>query len=153
MTPKEFAKKIIASINPGTADISGIGDGTIKGAISELNSNIGNEFSTHEIKTNDTWIDGKSLYRKTFEIGTLPNATTKTHLHNIDNVDTIFIDISHSYAYNASGVFYPILNAATGDVKQQWYATVNRTEITTGAGYDRSSFQAVITLLYTKTTD
>ena len=35
MTPKEFAKKIIASINPGTADISGIGDGTIKGAISE----------------------------------------------------------------------------------------------------------------------
>lgn len=37
MTPKEFAKKIIASINPGTADISGIGDGTIKGAISEQN--------------------------------------------------------------------------------------------------------------------
>lgn len=40
MTPKEFAKKIIASINPGTADISGIGDGTIKGAISEQNKNI-----------------------------------------------------------------------------------------------------------------
>ena len=40
MTPKEFAKKIIASINPGTADISGIGDGTIKGAISEQNKNF-----------------------------------------------------------------------------------------------------------------
>ena len=40
MTPKEFAKKIIASINPGTADISGIGDGTIKGAISEQNKNL-----------------------------------------------------------------------------------------------------------------
>ncbi len=40
MTPKEFAKKIIASINPGIADISGIGDGTIKGAISELNKNM-----------------------------------------------------------------------------------------------------------------
>lgn len=41
MTPKEFAKKIIASINPGIADISGIGDGTIKGAISEQNKNLG----------------------------------------------------------------------------------------------------------------
>lgn len=40
MTPKEFAKKIIASINPGTADISGIGDGTIKGAISEQNKKL-----------------------------------------------------------------------------------------------------------------
>ena len=42
MTPKEFAKKIIQSINPGTADISGIGDGTIKGAISEQNKKIPN---------------------------------------------------------------------------------------------------------------
>ena len=42
MTLKEFTKKIIASINPGTADISGIGDGTIKGAISELNKNLYN---------------------------------------------------------------------------------------------------------------
>lgn len=38
MTMKEIAKKIIASINPGNADISGIGDGTIKGALVELNS-------------------------------------------------------------------------------------------------------------------
>lgn len=45
MTPKEFAKKIIASINPGTADISGIGDGTIKGAISEQNKNWENILS------------------------------------------------------------------------------------------------------------
>ena len=40
MTMKEIAKKIIASINPGNADISGIGDGTIKGALVELNSNF-----------------------------------------------------------------------------------------------------------------
>ena len=46
MTPKEFAKKIIASINPGTADISGIGDGTIKGAISEQNKNINSCFQS-----------------------------------------------------------------------------------------------------------
>ena len=36
MTMKEIAKKIIASINPGNADISGVGDGTIKGAIRSM---------------------------------------------------------------------------------------------------------------------
>ena len=65
MTPKEFAKKIIASINPGTADISGIGDGTIKGAISEQNKKIDNNVvgfidTNSPIKeftsTNMTWV-------------------------------------------------------------------------------------------------
>ena len=51
MTPKEFAKKIIASINPGTADISGIGDGTIKGAISEQNKKIDDTFGVGNVKT------------------------------------------------------------------------------------------------------
>lgn len=37
---KESIRKVVASINPGTADISGIGDGTIKGAIRELNGKI-----------------------------------------------------------------------------------------------------------------
>ena len=54
MTLKEFAKKIIASINPGTADISGIGDGTIKGAISELNKNLFNSIYTNKTRCRPT---------------------------------------------------------------------------------------------------
>ena len=60
MTLKEFAKKIIASINPGTADISGIGDGTIKGAISELNKNLIKYLDITYILPNLTW--KKSAY-------------------------------------------------------------------------------------------
>lgn len=37
---KESIRKVIASINPGTADISGIGDGTMKGALRELNGKM-----------------------------------------------------------------------------------------------------------------
>lgn len=37
---KESLKKMLASINPGTQDISGIGDGTIKGAIHQLNEKM-----------------------------------------------------------------------------------------------------------------
>ena len=62
MTAKEFAKKIIASINPGKADISGIGDGTIKGAISELNSNI--EATQSEISDANSNI--QKLWEKVF---------------------------------------------------------------------------------------
>lgn len=52
MTMKEIAKKIIASINPGNADISGIGDGTIKGALVELNSKIAAGSGTFSAETN-----------------------------------------------------------------------------------------------------
>ena len=49
----------------GTEDISGIGDGTIKGAISNINSSLGNlkTYSTEE-QIVGTWIDGKPIYRK-----------------------------------------------------------------------------------------
>lgn len=89
MTPKEFAKKIIQSINPGTADISDIGDGTIKGAICEQNKKIDNVFSTDEVKTNDIWIDGKPIYRKVFSVSSLPNATTISVAHGISGLSAV----------------------------------------------------------------
>lgn len=76
MTMKEIAKLIIASINPGRADISSIGDGTIKGAIKQQNenlSNLQNQMQSFEdtkadivgsglgtalgMSTDDTWAD------------------------------------------------------------------------------------------------
>ena len=46
-TAIESANTAIGNINTaiGTADISGIGDGTIKGAISNINSNLGNDIN------------------------------------------------------------------------------------------------------------
>ena len=56
MTMKEIAKKIIKSINPGNKDISNIGDGTITGAISELNTNI--TTLNNDLETSDDKING-----------------------------------------------------------------------------------------------
>lgn len=36
-----------------------------------------NSYSTDEVKTGGTWIDGKPIYRKVIDFGSLPNATTK----------------------------------------------------------------------------
>ena len=52
-----------------------------------------NSYSTSEVKTNKTWIDGKPIYRKTFSISTSgTNATWSTNLSsvNCDNVIKVF---------------------------------------------------------------
>lgn len=40
-------------------------------------------YSTTEQLTGDVWIDGKPKYRKTINIGALPNNTTKTVAHYV----------------------------------------------------------------------
>lgn len=57
MTMKESAKLIIASINPGRADISGIGDGTIKGAIKQQNERL-DDLESSIITTTDKTLTG-----------------------------------------------------------------------------------------------
>lgn len=81
MTPKEFAKKIIASINPGTADIIGIGDGTIKGAISELNKKIAVTEISQEIIT----VEAKA------STGIIGSAYAYFDITNIIEDDVIYI--------------------------------------------------------------
>ena len=45
-------------------------------------------FSTDEIIVGK-WIDGKPIYRKVVDIGTLPNTTIKMVLHNIQNLNKV----------------------------------------------------------------
>ena len=40
-------------------------------------------YSTTETVTNAKWIDGKPIYRKVVNFGTLPNATVKAVAHGI----------------------------------------------------------------------
>ena len=48
-----------------------------------------NSYSTQEVKTGGTWIDGKPIYRKVVDIGTLPDTTSKNVQHNIQNLDSV----------------------------------------------------------------
>ena len=51
--------------------------------------NNSNSYSTNEIKTGGKWIDGKPIYRKVVDIGTLPDTTYKSVLHNIQNLNKV----------------------------------------------------------------
>jgi len=59
----------------------------------------GVNYSLEETKTNDTWM-GKPIYTKTIYIDSLPNKAYTNYAHNIENVETIWVDTSHSYIIN-----------------------------------------------------
>ena len=54
-------------------------------------SNVDN-YSTSEVMTNKTWIDGKTIYRKVIALSTMPNNTTKTVAHGISGA-SLFVKV------------------------------------------------------------
>lgn len=117
----------------------------------EINKKITNlsTYSTEEVKTGETWIDGKPIYRKVFEL----TSDTEQQIipHNIANVEHLwvsgdsFLDIGGSASipanyYRDSGIYT--------------YAHANLNNIIIKAspsGWKGKKFYIV--LEYTKTTD
>lgn len=111
------------------------------------NPNNIEKYSTKEIKIG-TWIDGKPLYRKVVDIGTLPNATTKHVAHNISNIGSVVTLRGIVTDYR----FFPVPFAATSNA----YAIsifADTTNIEVMAGNDRSNMTGFVIIEYTKTTD
>ena len=122
-----------------------------------LNDNITNltTYSTNEVKTGETWIDGKPIYRKTFSLNNRLLAPSNPINHNISNLETvvsvqgIFKDtdtfITFPYLYDTSNAMYlkvtstQIIPAVPKDGSLSLSASSNRT------------FYCIIE--YTKTTD
>ena len=56
-------------------------------AVKKAIDDIKDVYSTNEIKTNKVWIDGKPIYRKVLDCGTV--ASAKNILHNIQNISYV----------------------------------------------------------------
>jgi hypothetical protein len=118
------------------------------GANATITLNAEPNYSTSEVDTKVKWIDNKTIYRKTINIGTLPNATTKTVAHGISNLGLVIK--AEGFASESSGVriTFPFASvAAAGDQVAMRFEATNVVIIT---GVDRSSFSGYITLWYTK---
>ena len=63
------------------------------------------DYSTSEQDTGCKWIDGKPIYRKTVNTGTMPNNTRKQVAHGISNLGFI---ISMSGAAYGNSTYLPI---------------------------------------------
>lgn len=96
------------------------------------------------------WKDGKPLYQKTVDCGTLPNASGIQVAHNISNLaDVVCI---FGYAVNSSYTSIPLPYPDTV-LEYNVNVSVDTTYISISTGRDRTQFTGYITIQYTKTTD
>ena len=108
------------------------------------------DYSTSETNTGTKWINGAIIYKKTISLGSLPNNTTKTVSHGINNLVTLVKlegAASDNNIFSATQIPLPFV---TNNDANQIYITINSTDITVGTATDRSSLSGYVTLYYTK---
>ena len=112
-----------------------------------------NSYSTQEVKTGGTWIDGKPIYRKVVNFGALPNATIKGVTFDNINADTFVKAEGIAMTNNGNAVTIPF--ADTSAATQSISIFINSSSVSINAGTtNRSDYtKCYIVLEYTKTTD
>lgn len=124
--------------------------------LTESISNIGGKvtnlttYSTNEIKTAETWIDGKPIYRKTYSF-TIPTANQeKLIAHNIENVENIWL--SNKSFLKTEDNCIPVNHYRDSGAYIWCLANSHDIRIKTGAsGWTNNT--TYVTIEYTKTTD
>lgn len=99
--------------------------------------------------------DGKPLYEKTVDCGSVPNASTKSIAHGISNLDYI-ADIKGSCSGYSPIKYYPIplVQHSASLVNYQVKIEVDATNIILNTAADLSPLtKCYVTIQYTKTTD
>lgn len=132
-----------------TTDTAGSGQWTPQGVPAV-------HYSTDE-KVIGTWIDGKTLYQRTFVFTTANNDSYNYYTTDIANPETMIIDFSASFYILSSTVCNPAApygRATTGDNELQVLLNnVNNVlRIDYRAGTQAQNKSAVITIKYTKST-
>lgn len=129
-----------------------------------LNDKITNltTYSTEEVKTGETWIDGKPIYRKSFTSA----VDSSTHRLNIDisdlDIKCGLFDLNNSYINNTKHSRYmPLVTtnilatetgSAQGDLQACAYFNHGYTSLVVEFGY-KITGGVFVTIRYTKTTD
>lgn len=113
-------------------------------------ANINNSnYSTTEIDTGTTWVDGRKIYKKTVSTGTLPNNTTSTISHGISNLFKIIKPIEGWALDGITQSYISIPFASANNVNVS--VVVVADNITIRSEGDWSSYtESYITLYYTK---
>lgn len=105
------------------------------------------DYSTTEINTGAKWIDGSTIYKKTIDCGSLPNATSKSVSHGISGIGNIIK--FEGWASDGSS-WVPLPLVATSDTYNV-QVSVSLTQITLATGQNRSSYlSSYATIYYTK---
>ena len=149
-------KPTIPTVNNGTLTIrqngKTLGEFTANQSTNTtVNLTDNSSYSTSEVKTSATWINGKPIYKKTFSF-TLANAESTTINHGISNFGLLIRFEGAVVQSDTKNV--PIPRTLTDTNYQVGLEGVTTTsfEIDVGSSGPRGK-QAYMTLWYTKTTD
>lgn len=118
---------------------------------------MANTFSTSEVKTNDKWIDGKPLYRRTYKIEnfTVPSNGEYTYTNTIANLDVAMFDKSHTFLVRSNGRYMTGIGASNN--AGYWFdarCITDTGDLLFMVGSSIASGSTIYaTVLYTKTTD
>lgn len=116
---------------------------------------LGNQYSEDE-QIIGTWIDGKPIYRKVVNIGTLPNSTRKEIAHGISNLGQIvnFKGTFYNSNYSAQSTLpYVASNPSPNFFSYQIAMDIDSNNIIVLTYYDYSVYTAHVIIEYTKTID
>ena len=120
----------------------------VSGEILIKSHNIRNpyEITTGQETATNEYIDGKQVYRKRVNFGTLPNNTTKRVAHNLTSVTFTkhFVSCINASGYNIN-LPYVDINAKVCTV-----STITNTEIVIKSITDQTTYTAYVDLYYTK---
>lgn len=120
------------------------------GANATITLNAEPDYSTSEVDTKVKWIDGKTIYRKTVNVGAMPNATTTSTNIGASNVSH-YIKIE-GVAWTSDGnttIALPFTQTASTSYQISVY--ISNGDIMITAGDDKSAYtQGYVTVYYTK---
>lgn len=125
---------------------------TLSSKLTSLNQALSNiaDFSLTE-KVIGKWVDGRTLYKKTINFGTLPNSTSKSVAHGISNLSYV-VSLS-GVAYSSSLNRFDTLPYFASTTSFGYTLNCDKTNVTVSTGTDRTSFTTTyITIIYVKTT-
>ena len=109
--------------------------------------NIQNIITGNELATNE-YIDGKQVYMKRINCGTLPNASQKAVAHGVSGF--VLIDIKAVFSGTSGDrLFVPYVNP--NNVSESIALGLNNNNIYLTTAIDYSSYTGYVTMYYTKT--
>ena len=107
-------------------------------------------YSTSQEVACGTWVDGKTIYKKTIDLGTLPNNSTKNVQYNIPNFSRL-VKLEGSAYRSTDGANFPLPFASNSGVNVIAISIDTAiTSITVVTNTDRSNMTGYITMYYTK---
>ena len=110
-----------------------------------------NSYSTQEVKTGGTWIDGKPIYRKILVYKGETTQNVPIDIGSISNVEDIE-DFKGTLKFDRGGVIH--LGYINNDNNKVFEANIDPTgKITAISPYNNANSKITITVEYTKTTD